>query len=139
MKNPDVLDRVHTRVGVDGRYISLPMMEYEGMDTWGKVNDAWIRVATEIGEKALRRALASAGVQPQELDAIYFVSVTGIPGSPSIDARLVNRMGLPARIKRVPILGWVASRSPREFRAPPITCADSRTKRPRCFRWNCAR
>lgn len=104
MKNPDVLDRVHTRVGVDGRYISLPMMEYEGMDTWGKVNDAWIRVATEIGEKALCRALASAGVQPQELDAIYFVSVTGIC-SPSIDARLVNRMGLPARIKRVPIFG----------------------------------
>jgi alkylresorcinol/alkylpyrone synthase len=104
MKNPDVLDRVHTRVGVDGRYISLPMMEYEGMDTWGKVNDAWIRVATEIGEKALCRALASAGVQPQDLDAIYFVSVTGIC-SPSIDARLVNRMGLPARIKRVPIFG----------------------------------
>jgi len=104
MKNPDVLDRVHTRVGVDGRYISLPIMEYEGMDTWGKVNDAWIRVATEIGEKALCRALASAGVQPQDLDAIYFVSVTGIC-SPSIDARLVNRMGLPARIKRVPIFG----------------------------------
>jgi alkylresorcinol/alkylpyrone synthase len=104
MKNPDVLDRVHTRVGVDGRYLSLPMMEYYGLDTWGKANDAWIRVATEIGEKALCRALASAGVRPEELDAIYFVSVTGIC-SPSIDARLVNRMGLPARIKRVPIFG----------------------------------
>ncbi|HYB60669.1 MAG TPA: 3-oxoacyl-[acyl-carrier-protein] synthase III C-terminal domain-containing protein [Methylomirabilota bacterium] len=104
LKNPEVLDRVLSRVSVDGRHISLPMMEYYGLDTWGKANDAWIRVATELGEKALCRALAQAGVQPAELDAIYFVSVTGI-SSPSIDARLVNRMGLPARIKRVPIFG----------------------------------
>ncbi len=104
MKNPDVLDRMLSRVGVDGRHLSLPMMDYYGLDTWGKANDAWIRVATEIGEKALCRALTNAGVQPQDLDAIYFVSVTGIC-SPSIDARLVNRMGLPARIKRVPIFG----------------------------------
>jgi len=104
VKNPEVLERVLSRVSVDGRYLSLPMVEYYGLDTWGKANDAWIRVATELGEKALCRALARAGVQPTELDAIYFVSVTGI-SSPSIDARLVNRMGLPARIKRIPIFG----------------------------------
>ncbi len=39
-----------------------------------------------------------------DVDALYFVSVTGI-ATPSIDARLINRMGLPARIKRVPIFG----------------------------------
>jgi alkylresorcinol/alkylpyrone synthase len=49
-------------------------------------------------------ALDDAGLEPKDLDAIYFVSVTGI-ASPSIDARLVNRLGLSRRIKRVPIFG----------------------------------
>ena len=36
--------------------------------------------------------------------ALFFTSVTGI-SSPSIDALLINRMGLPPNIKRVPIFG----------------------------------
>ena len=35
---------------------------------------------------------------------MFFVSVTGVC-SPSIDARLVNRMGLPLHMKRIPIFG----------------------------------
>ena len=50
------------------------------------------------------RAYRDRDSQPQDLGAIFFVSVTGI-SSPSIDARLVNRMSLPVNIKRVPIFG----------------------------------
>jgi len=35
---------------------------------------------------------------------LYFVTVTGV-ATPSVDARLMNRLGLPARVKRVPIFG----------------------------------
>jgi alkylresorcinol/alkylpyrone synthase len=80
------------------------MERYYKLNAFGVTNDAWIEVACDLGEKALCRALTRAGVEPDELDAIYFVSVTGI-ASPSIDARLVNRMHLPAHIKRVPIFG----------------------------------
>jgi alkylresorcinol/alkylpyrone synthase len=38
------------------------------------------------------------------LGALFFTSVTGI-SSPSIDALLINRMGLPVNIRRVPIFG----------------------------------
>ncbi len=38
------------------------------------------------------------------MGALFFTSVTGI-SSPSIDALLINRMGLPQNIKRVPIFG----------------------------------
>jgi alkylresorcinol/alkylpyrone synthase len=38
------------------------------------------------------------------VDHLFFVSVTGI-ATPSIDARLVNRMGLRADVKRTPIFG----------------------------------
>jgi alkylresorcinol/alkylpyrone synthase len=102
--NPGVIERMLTRVGVDGRYLALPMEKYYKLNAFGVTNDAWIEVACDLGEKALCRALTRAGVEPDDLDAIYFVSVTGI-ASPSIDARLVNRMHLPAHIKRVPIFG----------------------------------
>jgi alkylresorcinol/alkylpyrone synthase len=103
-ENPDVIERMLSRVGVEGRYLALPMERYYTLNAFGVTNDAWIDVACELGEKALCRALARAGVETDELDAIYFVSVTGI-ASPSIDARLVNRMHLPSHIKRVPIFG----------------------------------
>jgi alkylresorcinol/alkylpyrone synthase len=104
LDNPAVLDRLLTRVGVEGRHLALPVECYDGLTTWGKANAAWIEVAEEIGEKALCRAATRAGVELADLGAIFFVSVTGI-ASPSIDARLVNRMNLPRDIKRVPIFG----------------------------------
>ena len=63
------------------------------MQTWGEANDVWIETGMEIGETALCRALAAAGLEPGELGAIFVTSVTGI-AAPSLDARLVNRMGL---------------------------------------------
>ena len=53
---------------------------------------------------AVRDALASAGLSPADVGALFFVTVTGV-ATPSIDARLVNRMGLPTDIVRVPIFG----------------------------------
>jgi alkylresorcinol/alkylpyrone synthase len=41
---------------------------------------------------------------PRDIEALFFVSVTGV-ASPSIDARLVNRMGLSPNIKRIPMFG----------------------------------
>jgi alkylresorcinol/alkylpyrone synthase len=102
--NPQVLDRLLSRVGVDGRFLSLPVDDYEKLQSWGEANDAWIEVAEELGEQALCRALTRAGLATSDLNAIFFTSVTGI-ASPSIDARLINRMGLPRNIKRIPIFG----------------------------------
>jgi alkylresorcinol/alkylpyrone synthase len=89
---------------VDGRYLVRPIEFYETLETWGQANDAWIEAALELGEEALCRALQAAGLPPKKLSAIFVTSVTGI-ASPSLDARLVNRMGLSTSIKRIPIFG----------------------------------
>jgi alkylresorcinol/alkylpyrone synthase len=102
--NPARLERLHRRVLVGGRHLALPMEEYSGLDSWGKANDAWIRVAEEMGAEAIRDGLGRSGLAREEIDALIFVSVTGI-ATPSIDARLVNRLGLRSDIKRVPIFG----------------------------------
>jgi alkylresorcinol/alkylpyrone synthase len=104
IENPHVLRRLHRHVGVDGRFLSLPKEEYVKMRTWGEANHHWIRTAKELGEKALTNALADAGLTGRNLGAFFFVSVTGI-SSPSIDALLINRMGLCRNMRRVPIFG----------------------------------
>ena len=104
LKNPQMLARLHRNVAVEGRHLALPYEQYYNLHTWGDANNVWIQVAQELGEQALCRALHHAGLEPKDLGALFFTSVTGI-SSPSIDALLINRMGLPANIKRVPIFG----------------------------------
>jgi alkylresorcinol/alkylpyrone synthase len=82
----------------------MPAEDYYNLTTFGQANDVWIKVAQELGEQALCLALHHAGLQPHEVGALFFTSVTGI-SSPSIDALLINRMGLSPNIRRVPIFG----------------------------------
>src|SRR5260370_30421527 len=104
IENPQVLRRLHRHVVVDGRFIALPKEEYLKMRTWGDANHHCVRTVKDLGEKAVRGALADAGLNGHKLGAFFFVSVTGI-SSPSIDALLINRMGLCRSIRRVPIFG----------------------------------
>src|SRR6204780_3560662 len=104
LENPLALARLHRNVTGDGRYLAMPAGDYREVTTWGQANDIWIKVAQELGEQALCRALHHAGLAPEQLGALFFTSVTGI-SSPSIDALLINRMGLPRNIRRVPIFG----------------------------------
>jgi alkylresorcinol/alkylpyrone synthase len=104
LPNPLMLERLHAHMGVDGRYLVLPLEKFYDLATWGDANNAWIAAGLELGEQAICRALVRAGLTPRELDALFVVSVTGI-ASPSLDARLVNRMSLSPNIKRIPIFG----------------------------------
>jgi alkylresorcinol/alkylpyrone synthase len=98
------IEQLHRNVLVGGRHLALPIDAYERLSGWGEANDAWIRVAQEVGEQAVRAALEEAGLGPGDVDALLFVSTTGL-ATPSLDARLMNRLGLPSRVKRLPIFG----------------------------------
>jgi len=104
LKNPLLLARLHRNVTVDGRYLAIPAEQYVDIKTWGEANDIWIRVAQELGEQALCRALQTAGLQTSDLGCLLFTTVTGV-ASPSIDGMLINRMKLPTNIRRTPIFG----------------------------------
>ena len=98
------LEALHRNVLVGGRHLALPMEAYDGLTDWGAANDAWIRVAQEVGEQAVRDGLKKVGLPPSRIDALIFVTVTGV-ATPSIDARLCNRMDLRSDVKRMPIFG----------------------------------
>jgi alkylresorcinol/alkylpyrone synthase len=95
---------VHRAAQVGGRHLALPLAEYPGLDTFAKSNDAFIRVAADVGEAAVRAGLAAAGLAPRDVDHLFFVTVTGV-STPSLDAKLVNRLGLKPSVKRTPIFG----------------------------------
>ena len=104
LENPQMIERLHQRTQVDGRHLALPLHEYYELSTWGQANQAWMRTAEELGEKALCRALARAGADKASIGSLLFMSITGV-SSPSIDAKLINRMGLSPHVKRVPVFG----------------------------------
>lgn len=104
LEKPRLLDRLWDNAGVDGRYLVRPIDEYPSIDTWGKANDIWIQAAEDLGSTAICRALAATGRGVADVGALFFVSITGV-SSPSIDARLINRMGLPRHLRRIPIFG----------------------------------
>lgn len=104
MENPQFIERLHGRVGVDTRNLALTIEEYEALTSWKQANDHWIAIATDLGAEALAAACARGGIDPKKLGAIFFVSVTGV-ASPSIDAKIINRLSLSPQIKRVPIFG----------------------------------
>jgi alkylresorcinol/alkylpyrone synthase len=57
-----------------------------------------------VGERAVRAGLDEAGVRLEDVGIFVFVTVTGI-ATPSIEARLMNRLRLSPRVRRVPIFG----------------------------------
>ena len=102
--NIERLEELHRAVQVGGRYLARPIADYLTLDTFAKRNDAWLTAATDLGEQACRGALSKAGLTAQDIDHIFFVTTTGI-ATPSIDARLANRLGLRRDVKRSPLFG----------------------------------
>lgn len=102
--NVERLADLHRSAQVRGRHLALPISDYLDLDTFEKRNDAWIRVAVDLGEQATRLALEAAGLGPRDIDHVFFVSVTGI-ATPSVDARVAHRLGFRRDVKRTPIFG----------------------------------
>jgi alkylresorcinol/alkylpyrone synthase len=98
------LARLHAATGVRTRHLALPLESYPELDGFGAANDAFIEVGTELGERAVRDALVAAGLEPTAVDLVVVTSVTGV-AAPSLDARLVPRLGLRPDVKRLPVFG----------------------------------
>jgi alkylresorcinol/alkylpyrone synthase len=98
------IDQLHRSVKVGARHLALPIEEYTGLDTFQKVNDAWGRVAFDLGSDVVATALERAGLAPRDVDHFFFVTVTGI-ATPSLESRIANRLEMSARLKRTPIFG----------------------------------
>lgn len=103
----DILQRilsVYENAGVQTRYIARPPEWYLQPHGWKSRTEAFLQVGVDLAEEAARRCLEKASVEPGEIDGVVFVTSTGI-ATPSLEARLANRMGLPSRVLRLPLWG----------------------------------
>lgn len=90
--------------GIERRYSSVPIEWYEELHDWEERNRAYLDSALDLLERATREALRRAGRAPEEIEAIVAVSTTGI-ATPSLDALLMERMGMRRTVARLPIFG----------------------------------
>jgi alkylresorcinol/alkylpyrone synthase len=101
------LDRllpVFNNAGIEKRYSCVPLEWYDRDHSWSDRNRLYIDNAIELLAEAGRGALAAAATDPAEIDAIVTVSTTGI-ATPSLDAHLLDRLGLRPNVQRLPIFG----------------------------------
>ncbi|MFC6066334.1 type III polyketide synthase [Streptomyces ochraceiscleroticus] len=99
-----VLEKISANAGVRTRHMALPLEEYRKLDGFTAANEVWRTTALDLGERALRGALETAGILPEEVDVVVSTTVTGLT-VPSLEARLVQRLGLRADVKRIPLFG----------------------------------
>jgi alkylresorcinol/alkylpyrone synthase len=99
-----VLRRIHESTQINQRHLPLPISEYEAIDSFTKSNDLFAEHALALAIKATTEALFSAGLLANEVDYLFFTTVTGV-GAPSIDVQLATKMGFRSDLKRVPSFG----------------------------------
>lgn len=94
--------KIFEGAAVDRRYSIMEPIEVFTATSFEEKNNIYIREGIDLGEKVLRKALDKAGWKPESLDYIITVSCTGIM-IPSLDAYLINKLGLRQDIVRLPV------------------------------------
>jgi alkylresorcinol/alkylpyrone synthase len=100
----DRLMPVFENAGIASRYSCVPFDWYAEPHGWKERNTLYLRHATRLLKDAATRALAEAGRKPSDIAGIVAVSTTGI-ATPSLDALMINELGLACDVQRLPIFG----------------------------------
>lgn len=100
----DKLLDVFVNAEIEERYFSVPIDWYREERSFEDKNQVYIDSCNSLGVECANRCLESAGTTPEQIDYIIFVSTTGL-ATPSIDARLINLLGMRSNIRRTPVWG----------------------------------
>ena len=95
---------VFTNTGIHRRYSCVPIEWYDRQHGWAERNRVYLAGALDLLERTTLRLLDRAGIDKRKIDAVVTVSTTGI-ATPSLDALLIERMGLRCDVRRLPIFG----------------------------------
>lgn len=103
-KRRALIERMYASSTVERRYSALPLERYLDLGGLTQSNAEWVRIATDLGERAVRGALETAGLRPEDVDLLLFTSVTGV-AAPSVDALVAERLGMRSDVRRWPSFG----------------------------------
>lgn len=89
---------------IDSRHLCVPLDWFAEPKTFQQKNDSYIEQSVELSAEAISKLLQRFDLQPTDIDYLFFVSSTGL-ATPSIDARLIGKLGFRPDTKRLPIWG----------------------------------
>lgn len=100
----DRLAAIYDNGEIAQRHFCVPMEWFGNDHSFGQKNDLYIEQGLVLAEAAIERCLDSSGLGFEDIDYLLFVSTTGI-STPSMDARLIERLPFRRNVKRLPIWG----------------------------------
>lgn len=104
LEEVDRLLPLFDNAGIGHRYAARPIAWSMEGPSFGRRNAAFVEAAEELLTEAAKAAMARAGLGPDGIDAVVCVSSTGI-ATPSLDARIAERLGLRPDVERTPVFG----------------------------------
>ena len=108
-KDIERLLKVFQNGDIETRNVCMPLEWYGKEHDFEERNNLYIQHAVDFGVQAVLSCLQGDGmleapIEPSMIDAIFFISSSGI-STPSIEARIMNRIPFRDNTKRVPIWG----------------------------------
>jgi alkylresorcinol/alkylpyrone synthase len=100
----DRLSGVFDNAGIARRHIVAPLDWYLASHGWRDRNAVYLKAAEDLFVEAATAAIERAGLEPREIDGVVTVSTTGI-ATPSLEARVAQRVGFRDDVRRVPVFG----------------------------------
>jgi alkylresorcinol/alkylpyrone synthase len=95
---------VFRNAGIRRRYSCVPLDWYVQPHGWKERNDIYVHHAVTLFERLTLDLLDKTGLDRNDIDVVVTVSTTGL-STPSLDALLVERLGLRRDVRRLPIFG----------------------------------
>lgn len=95
---------IYDNAGIDQRYSCVPLEWYMEPHGWKERSQLYAENAVELLCEATIKCLAEAGLDAGDIDTVVAVSTTGVV-TPSLDALVIERLGLRRDVRRLPIFG----------------------------------
>ncbi len=100
----DRFQPIFENAAIDKRRSCVPLDWYRVPHSFPERNAIYIESALSLLEDVARQILDAANLAADQIDGLVVVSSTGI-ATPSLDAHLVNRLGLRPNVVRTPLFG----------------------------------
>ncbi len=100
----DRLMPIYANAGVEQRRSCVPIEWFFEPHGWAERNRLFLDHALVLMEQASIKALAAAGLTADQVDVLITVSSSGV-ATPSLDARLMERLDFRRDVVRLPIFG----------------------------------
>ncbi|MFC4427421.1 type III polyketide synthase [Deinococcus navajonensis] len=89
---------------IESRSLARPLEWYLSERGFGEKNQVFLEEARALIARLGREALAQAALAPQDVDAVIVVNTSGL-STPSLDAYLIETLGLNRHAARLPLWG----------------------------------